>query len=39
MWPLSEVGVFGEPQPDPLLGAEISVPAHIRDAVTPKNTP
>ena len=31
--------IFGEQQPDPLLDGEIPVPAHIRDAVTPRNTP
>jgi uncharacterized protein len=31
--------VFGEPQPDPLQGGGISVPVHIRNAVTSKNTP
>ena len=31
--------VFGEPQPDPPLGAEIPVPGHIQDAVTSRNTP
>jgi hypothetical protein len=31
--------VFGEPQPDPLQAAEITVPAHIRDAVTLRNRP
>jgi hypothetical protein len=31
--------VFGEPQPDPLLAAEIPVPVHIVGAVTSRNTP
>jgi hypothetical protein len=31
--------IFGDPLPDPLLRAGIPVPGHIRDAVTPRNTP
>jgi hypothetical protein len=31
--------VFGKPQPDPLQDEAIPVPAHILDAVTPRNTP